>query len=292
MRLLRSAMERFLLRHPNFGIPNLTRIYIVGTAIVFILTMFSSASAVAFLRLNFSAVLRGEVWRLVTFLFVSGTGFGSGFGMFFFAIYLYFCYFIGTTLERTWGTGRFTMYCLIGYVLTILSSALVYALTGSGYGADAGYLFASMFLAVATLYPENRVLLFYIIPIKMKYLAFIGLAWIALQVILSALRLNLLGVLLPIAGIFNYLLFFGETLMELVRGGAGRVRYRADPKVIRFRDAQKKAQQRPSLERKCAVCGRTEESNPELTFRFCSKCAGYHCFCEDHIFSHVHFTEE
>ena len=143
-----------------------------------------------------------------------------------------------------------------------------------------------MFFSFATLFPDMQVLLFFIIPIKIKWLAYIDAIYFLLAVVTTKFPINLL----PIVAMLNYVIFFGDSLISAVT--RGKVRY--SKKTVDFKREVKKInkeQESMPYTRKCAVCGRTDAEHPELEFRFCSRCAGYHCFCQDHINSHVHFTE-
>ena len=143
----------------------------------------------------------------------------------------------------------------------------------------------SMFFSFATLFPEMQVLLFLILPIKMKWLAIVDAVYFAAEVLSLTpfFPLNLL----PLVAVLNYFVFFGAELWN-------RRPRRASAQTVNFRreTARIRREQRQELyKHKCAVCGRTDVSNPELEFRYCSRCAGYHCFCQEHINNHIHFTE-
>lgn len=273
-----NRVDRFLWKHPNFGIRNLMLYIVIGNALIYLLSMMDRSSTLIY-YLVFSAdrVLHGEVWRLVSFVFVPRTS--SILGL---VLMLYFEYFIGRLLEQAWGKGKFTVYYLLGMAFIILYSFAVRLIFGRDIMSDATYLNLSMFFVFATLWPENRVLLFFIIPIKVTWLAYAE-AILYLYIMISG------RTLLPLIGILNYFLFCGDELY-----------YRIQPLFRRFfghgaefrrsaKQAQRDAKALPYIY-KCAVCGRTDTDYPELEFRYCSRCVGYHCFCEDHINSHVHFT--
>lgn len=101
-----------------------------------------------------------------------------------------------------------------------------------------------------------------------------------------------ISALLPVLAILNYLIFFGDSLIEALRGRGQRVQHRYSRQTIHFKKAAKEAQQKTGYLHKCCVCGRTDADYPDLEFRYCSKCAGYRCYCMDHINNHVHVTEE
>ena len=158
-----------------------------------------------------------------------------------------------------------------------------------GYGTLRDAIFA-----FAMLYPDTRFLLFFFIPVKVKWLAWIDAAFFALAVVQSLLSGSLLGALLPVIAILNFLLFFWDRIADEFSYRRGRSRHQISHQTIQFKSAvrqQRKREQEQGYRHKCTVCGRTDTDCPELEFRYCSRCAGYHCFCQDHIFNHTHFTE-
>ena len=281
MKLLQNfekRVDRFLWKHPNFGIHNLMLYVVIGNAVIYLLSLMDSSGTLSY-YLVFSAnrVLKGEIWRLITFVFVPRTS--SIIGM---LLLLYFEYFIGRLLEQAWGKGKFSVYYLLGMAFTILYGLIVRLLTGNDVMLDAVYLNLSMFFVFATLWPENRVLLFFIIPIKVTWLAYAE----AVLFLISMIRG---GTLLPLIGILNYFLFCGDQLISRIQPWFRRVFGKGAEYRRASRQAQRDAKTLPYIY-KCAVCGRTDAEYPELEFRYCSKCVGYHCFCQDHINSHIHFT--
>lgn len=288
MKKLNDAVERFASTHPRFGIPNLMKYLVIGNLLVFFLLRFSNVAAISFLSFNWNAVLHGELWRLVTFVFVPQNS-----SIFMLAISLYFYYFIGNMLEREWGTPKFTLYYLCGMLLTIITGILISVFYGGGNISSTYYINMSMFLAFAALYPDLQVLLFFIIPVKVKWLALLDVALFVMDILENAIRLNLLGALLPVIALLNFLIFFWTDLTDAIARQRGYSTHRNSHQTIQFRTAakqQEKKAREQGYHHKCCVCGRTDTDYPNLQFRYCSRCAGYHCFCEDHIFNHEHFT--
>ena len=285
MKKLYQAVDRFCARHPRFGIPNLMRYIVIGTAAVFLLQMFTTdATALNFLYFDLKALLQGEVWRIVTFLFVPNTS-----RPFMLLIELYFYYWIGSTLERQWGTAKFNLYYFSGVLLTLIAVSVASLLSGHNMIiAGTYYIDLSMFLAFACLFPDTQVLLFFILPIKMKWLAIVDVVMIGVDVVTYAIHGSWYGVLQPIIALLNFAVFIYPEVHYL----AERRRYQHSEQTVNFKKTVKQQQQQKGYIHKCAVCGRTDTDYPDLDFRYCSKCAGYHCFCSDHIFTHVHFTEE
>ena len=291
MKKLYDGVQRFCAAHPRFGIPNLMRVIVIGNVAVYILmllTQNSDASALSFLTFNLNGLLHGEVWRIVTFIFYPSAG-----SPFWLLISLYFYYWIGSTLERQWGTAKFNLYYISGTLLTVLGVVLASLITGNPYltAAGTGYVNLSMFFAFAFLFPDTTVLLFFILPVKMKWLAYLDGALFAFDIIKAIGAHNWAGVVLPIVALLNFAVFIWPEVHYLKE----RAKYQNSRKTVQFRQAQQqqaKQAQQQGYRHKCAVCGRTDTDYPDLQFRYCSKCVGYHCFCQDHIFNHVHFTEE
>ena len=292
LKKLNRAVDRFAHSHPNFGIPNLMMYVVAGNVIVYLLTVFAGYGAVSFLTFDWHAITRGEVWRLVTFLFFPG--YYSLRDAIWMVFFLHLYYMIGTTLEREWGTAKFSLYYISGVVLTVVTGAVIGLLSGGAHIAGAHYINLSMFFAFAVLYPETQFLLFFFIPVKVKWLAWLDAAYFALQVLLSLLQGSLLGALLPVIAIFNFIVFFWTSITDEIAWRRGRARHQTSHQTIQFKAAaqqQRKKEEERGYRHKCAVCGRTDTEWPDLEFRYCSRCAGYHCFCVDHIFNHEHFKE-
>ena len=281
MKLLQRFQERvdrFLWKHPNFGIRNLMLYIVIGNGLIYLLSMMDKTSTLtSYLVFSADRLLKGELWRLITFVFVPRTS--SILGL---VIVLYFEFFIGRLLEQAWGKGKFTVYYLLGMAFVILYCLIVRLAGGRFMLADATYLNLSMFFVFATLWPENRVYLFFFIPIKVTWLAYAE-AVLYLYIMISG------RTLLPLVGVLNYFLFCGDELFFRIQPLFKRLFGRGAEFRRSAKQAQRDAKALPYIY-KCAVCGRTDTDYPELEFRYCSRCVGYHCFCEDHINSHIHFT--
>lgn len=269
-------IDRFCRKHPDFGIPNLMKYVCIANVIFWLLGVVNPV-LLSYLRFDPYLVLHGQVWRIVTFaLYPPSTGMLA-------FIAFYFYYWIGSTLEQYWGTPKFNVYFFSGLVLTLLYGFVIYFITGLRIQLNAEYVYLSMFFSFAAMFPDMQVLLFFIIPVKMKWLALLDAAFFILGVVTTVFPVNLL----PIVAVLNFFVFCGGELLRSVprRPSAGTVNFRRASAKIR-------REQRDRLyTHKCAVCGRTDTDFPNLEFRYCSRCAGYHCFCEDHINNHVHFTE-
>ena len=294
MKKLVNAVDRFCYKHPRFGIPNLMLYIVIANAIVWVFSLMDTTNTLTSL-LSFSPwhILRGQVWRLFTFAMMPHT---TGFLA---LIAFYFYYFIGSTIERQWGSGKFTIYFLSGLVLTVVYGFVIYFVRGGGLEdaqrellsrvigsyVSAYYIYLSMFFTFATLWPDMQVLLFFIIPVKMKWLGILDAALFLYDVIAGTFPFNLL----PVVAILNYLLFCGEWLFGFFKPAARKQRRN----TINFRNEVRRMQYEQRTKpysRRCEVCGRTDTDYPELEFRYCSRCAGYHCFTS--IITDILLSEE
>ncbi len=292
MKKLHDAIERFSLLHPGFGIPRLMFYVVICNAVIYVLSLFSSYSAVSFLAFHWASIKSGEVWRLFTFFLMPG--YSSASQAIWMLLFLYFYYMLGTTLEREWGTAKFTLYYFSGVFLTLLTGVILGIVQGDAWMAGAMYVNLSLFFAFAALYPDTTFYILFIIPVKAKYLAWIDAALFAVSVVTSLLAGNVLEAVLPVAAILNFFVFFWPEITGLISRNRARTRRQVSHQTIRFHEAaraQKRAEEERGYRHKCTVCGRTDADYPDLEFRYCSRCAGYHCYCQDHIFNHVHFTE-
>ena len=167
----------------------------------------------------------------------------------FFIFTLYLYYMLGQTLERVWGAFRFNLYYFAGVLFTIIGSFAAYFMTGQVYLMDTYYINMSLFLA------------------------FLDIALFVYEMVVGNI-----GTKISIAmALLNFVIFF-----------FGFMRKRVSPAQMHRRAAYKKAVKKMPSRHRCAVCGRTEETNPELEFRFCSKCNGNYEYCQDHLFTHTH----
>lgn len=276
MRGVDSWLDKFAWKHSRFGIPQLMLYVVIGNLIVFFFDQFSYGAFSDLLFFSRADILQGEVWRLVTFLFVPMSG-----NVISLALSLYFYYFIGITLEREWGTAKFNLFYLIGVLLNIAVGFVV------GY-ATMSYVNMSMFFAFATLYPDMQFYLFFFLPVKAKWLGWLDAAWFLVEILQMGMEGLYLWMLMPVVAIANYFLFFWSDIRAYVGGNIARSRHQNSRQTINFKAAQKKARETHGYLHKCSVCGVTDVDDPTMEFRYCSQCDGYHCYCMKHINDHVH----
>ena len=275
MKFLSDKIDRFCYKHPRFGIPNLMLILVACNAIVYVLDLVSHGTLSPLLYFSRHYIFQGQIWRLITFIIVPDSQ-----GIFWFAISMYFYWFIGSQLEREWGSGKFTIYYATGVLMTIITGLC------TGY-ATMSYVNLSLFLAFATLFPNLRFLVFFIIPVKAKWLAWIDGAMLLFSFVFSLVTLHWGGAVLIVVSMLNYLIFFWDELMYYVR----RQKRSTGRQAMNFKRATQARKDAKGYLHKCAVCGRTDTDYPDLEFRYCSKCVGYYCYCMDHINNHIHITE-
>ena len=278
-----GKMER---KFGRYAIPNIMMYLIVLYAGGYFLYMINPMFYLNYLVLDWGAVLHGQIWRLLTFLMQPPSA-----SIFMVALLLYIYYMIGMQLENALGTFRFNFYLLTGIVLHIVASLIVYLTTGMVISPSVEYLNLSFFFVFAMLFPDAQFLLFFAIPIKGKWIALIDgcyFLWAIISPFLPAYKGTGYGAMMAaLASILNVLIFY---LLS-------RNMHAYSPKEVkRRRDYQRKVQQAQKPEHvyengarhKCAVCGRTELDDPNLEFRYCSKCNGNYEYCQDHLFTHTH----
>lgn len=281
MKKMIRNFERFCIRHKNKGIPNLMFYIAIASAVVYLISMVDpSATVFNLLRYDYAKILQGQVWRLLTFV-ITPMPSGGLFGGLFTFLMLFFYYRIGQLLEQSMGTLKFNLFYFTGVILLDVTGLLCHV------SLSVDSLNMSLILAFATLFSEAQVLLMYVIPIKMKYLA-----WFYL--FMTAMECFSYRTLLPLLPLVSYLLFFATDFYSLLpvtwRVRRTRKVQRTAPKKAgpNWADGyQSKSGQKP-YHHKCTVCGRTDTEFPDLEFRYCSRCNGYYCYCMDHINQHEH----
>lgn len=269
----------------RFGVENLTMYVIICYVVGYFLAYFNP-SLLSLLSLEPALILRGQIWRIITWVIYPP----SMSNVLWFVIAIVFFYYpIGTSLERTWGSFRYTLYIFSGILFSVIGAFILYFITGAyGIGSlfNTYYISLSVFLAYALSYPDMQILLWFVIPIKMKWMAIVYGVMVLYDMI-TYLRMGLWVYVVPIiASLLNFVLFFFSTRnMQLY-----------NPKEVHRRREFKKAVAQSRVnpatggitKHKCAICGRTEKDDPNLEFRFCSKCNGNYEYCQDHLFTHQH----
>jgi hypothetical protein len=282
-----NFIDKLNRKYARFAIHNLMLYIIILYATGFFINMINPMFYLQYLSLDVEKILHGQVWRLITFIIQPESS-----NLLFLALELYLYYMIGSNLERAWGAFRFNLYYLSGLIFNILAAFILYLITGQNFIVGLTYINRSLFFAFAALYPNVQFLILYIIPVKVKYLAYIYGAVITYEIITSIMSGNYaIGIAIAVS-LGNFLIFFLSTRnyrrispSEIKRKSS----YRRDVRtatggnnVVEFRG------KKTTTRHKCAVCGRTELDDDNLEFRFCSKCDGNYEYCMDHLFTHEH----
>lgn len=279
MNNLLNKLERKLGR---YAIPNLI-VWLLGGYAIGLALLFAVPDVLSLMTLEPYYILRGQVWRLLTWVLMPPDS-----SLLFTVIMMLFYFQLGQSLERTWGTFRFNVYIFGGILFTILGAFLLYGISyvvngvpvlGMGYYFTTNYINMAIFLAFAVCYPEMQVMLYFIIPIKMKWLAIVY----GVMILFIMVQTGWAGRVAIIMSLLNFLVFYLST----------RNYRRVSPREFRRRQAFKanmrQSAPRPGVTKhKCAICGRTELDGDNLEFRFCSRCEGNYEYCQDHLFSHKH----
>lgn len=269
----------------RYAIPDLINYFIIFYVASTIISLFMPGLYYGFLALDFEKIMHGQVWRLFTFILapenLTDSLFGTAGGVFLFVIKIHIYYLFGRSLENVWGAFRFNLYFIGGIVLTVLAELLLFVTTGqSAYYGGMNYLYQSMFFAFCVLFPEEQFLIYFVFPVKAKVLAVLDAILLAASLI-QYLRVGAYSYCIAIViAMLNFLIFF------YVYKGLDRY----SPRQVKRRKEFKRQTMRPQgvTKHQCAICGRNEITNPELTFRFCSKCNGNYEYCEEHLFTHQH----
>ncbi|MDR1766171.1 MAG: hypothetical protein LBR77_08820, partial [Lachnospiraceae bacterium] len=274
-------------KYRKYAIQNLMLYVVIMYGIGFLLDLFAPAFYYQYLSMNVQLILRGQVWRLVTFLVTAPTG-GGLFGVASFVFYnliaLYFYYRMGQMLEYVWGAFKVNVYFLMGVLGHIAAAFVGYFVFRQIWPVTPTFLNFSLFLAYAYTFPDTAFMLFFLIPIKAKVLAIVELAVYAYLFVIGGVTMRVM-IVMSLANTFFFLF--------LIRGN------RLNPSHIRrrvkFRQSARqgvKIRTMNAAHHKCAICGRTEKDGEGLEFRYCSKCAGAYEYCAQHLYTHAHVLPE
>lgn len=259
---LLNRLERSLER---FAIPNLT-LYLVGGQVLFWGVSYLGTFELERIALLPAAVMAGEVWRLLTFLWLPPNSHPV-----FIAFAWYMFYLMGGALEGHWGVFRFNLYIFIGWLFTVLAAFLV----PGAYSTNL-FLAGSVFLAFAHLNPEFELMIFFILPLKIKWLALIQWLFYGYALIFGSWPVRLA----VLASIGNYLCFFARDIVRRAKTGRRQMEFRAQQAAAQCEE--------PAHRHRCVICGKTDLSHPQMDFRYCSKCAHDECYCSEHLGNHAH----
>ena len=244
----------------HLAIPNLIRVIAAFNALVFVLYKFSPRFLDA-IKLDPAAVMRGEVWRLVSYIFIPSIG-GPITDWLFAALYIWYLWWLGDGLESALGSFRLNLFYLLGMLGTTAAAFFTQA------NFATAMLNSSLFFAFARFYPEMMIYLMGLIPVKVKWLAWVSGIYLVVGFIFNPWEYRL-ALLVAFA---NYFLFFGREIFQ-------DAVHRRDVHARRSRFAKAQLPDDEALHR-CEVCGRTENVAPELEFRVAKD---GHEYCTEHL---------
>jgi len=278
-----NKMER---RFGRYAIPGLMKYLIICYVIGYILE-YTAPNVLNYLTLEPYLIFHNlQIWRLISWVLVPPTSSN----IIFVVIMLILYYQLGTALEQTWGAFRFNLYIFGGIIFTIIGSLILFVIYGVNTPISIGgsfstyYINMTIFLAFAVCYPDTRVMLYFIIPIKMKWMAVVYAVLIAYSFVVTG---SWSGRVAIIASVLNFLIFFAVT-RNLKTTSPKEFRRKQNYKRQVNQSRQNRQKSAEGAIHRCAICGRTELDDPSLQFRYCSKCNGNYEYCQDHLFTHKH----
>ena len=304
--------SKFEQKFGKYAIKNLTLYLILGYVLGYLI-YYMNKDFYALLTFNPYQILHGQVWRLVTWVITMPESLGI-----FTIIMLFLYYSLGRTLDKTWGSYRYNVYLFSGFLFTIIGAFILYlilyfsgmpilvqgtALQGADRAQALGqviamytttyYINTSIFLAFAATYPDQELLLYFIIPVKIKWLGLVYIVFMGIDVVRTFSTQGIVSGILVLAmiifSLMNFLIYFFFTRKKM---GVSGVTFKQKKRKVQYKQKVRQAQAHNTYENgarhKCAICGRTDLDNPNLSFRFCSKCSGNKEYCEDHLFTHEH----
>lgn len=290
MNLLNKLERKF----GRYAIPNLMRYIVAVFVIGLLIGSFLPYIYVVYFPLDFSMVMKGQVWRLLTFIIPAS----SMNGIFFTALSVYIYYWIGNTVEQQWGAFRMNLFFLTGILLNILASLITYLATGTGflYPSTLDLICGTLMFAFAAIYPNASFYIYFLIPIKAKYWALIiGATYVyrVYEMIMSQEYLQIVPIVATFVNLFIFILATRNSHRISPSEMRRKANYRRQMNEARNHGNVTEFRGRNVITRhKCAVCGRTELDGDQLEFRFCSKCEGNYEYCMDHLFTHEHVKSE
>jgi len=287
-----NFMDKLHKKFGKYAVYNLQKYLIFAYCIGLVLNMFS-VPVTAYLGFSMDAILHGQIWRLVTWVFCADGG--SLISL----LFLYCVYNMAQSFEQMVGTFRMNVYLIGGMVLNLVGAILVYGITtlllGQGISvrlSNYDMLF-TIFMALALCIPEGTVYLSFLFPIKMKWMFLIYIVGLIYQLYVyfsmgsaAGIAVGLLTMVVfgsqIIVSLLNLFLFFHFSKIRLTR------KQKKTQTEFRRQMASTPKHGAGSARHKCAICGRTENDDPNLSFRYCSKCTGNKEYCQDHLFTHTH----
>lgn len=260
-------LDRLERRFGRFAIRGLLTQLVIVQGLFFAYALFLDSWSIFFhMTLEPIRILQGEYWRVVSWIFIPPQPYPSSFAVLtnFFALYLLWMY--GSALEERWGSFRLNVYLISGFLFTFVGSWV------APYALHSNYIpLLSVLFAFAVYFPDFELRLFFVIPVKIKWIAYFTGALL----LLSALRSPWPQIPMIFFGLSNFFIFAGPAVYRRLKNKARKRNYERSTDMSGF-------------EVSCSECGKTQKTHPELDFRFCSRCEGAHSFCPEHLLSHEH----
>lgn len=268
-----SFFDKLERKYGRYAIRGLMKYLLV----LYVLGIFTSGIYVDRLSLDVAKIMSGEVWRIFTWLIYPPSN-----GFLFTIIMILLYYNLGNTLEYVWGSFRFNVYMFMGIFMHILASFIAYYIFGQNIYITPDELNISIFLAFAITFPEMKFMLYFVLPIKAKVLA---IFYIAIEVF-NFINGNVSTKLTIFLCLLNFIIFYLLTgkLQSSIKTSNRKREWKAKSNVTKMKASNRI--------HKCTICARTSEDDKNLEFRYCSKCAGNHEYCNEHIFTHVHISND
>lgn len=271
----------------RYAISDLHKYFIIAALLGSVLSYTEiGVGIISFLTFSVRDILRGQVWRLVSWVICPHGGRGI------FMILFMLCLIpMGRHLERFLGTFRMNVYLIGGVLLSAFGGILVYIgtyfLLGVGFPVylSTSYILLSIFMALALCMPDATVYFYFLFPIKMKWMLVVYLIELGYEVFTYFSISWMTGIVYGTQIIFalvNLFVFFYFAKPRLSR------KQRQRQKVYQSAMRQEPRPGSQIYRHKCVICGRTELDDPNLTFRYCSKCTGNKEYCNEHLFTHEH----
>ena len=275
---MKNWLDKMERRFGRYAIRNLTMYLLAGYAIGYLLS-FTMPQLLTYFTLEPALILKGQVWRLLSWVIIPPND------NIIFVIFMMLLYYsLGNTLENYWGAFRYNVYIFSVTLFTVIGAFIVNGLIGgvTGFGSlySTYYINMSIFLACASIMPDYQLLLYGIIPVKMKWLAILDVVLLAVDAVQGGLIIRIV----IIASLLNFIIFF--FCNRNLRGHSPKQAVRR--KKFQKQISRPQNQYAGGAKHRCAVCGRTELDDPTLEFRYCSKCNGNYEYCQDHLFTHEH----
>lgn len=260
-------LDKLEKRFGHWAVPNVVLTLIVVQVLVYALVLGGRVDF-SMLPLSPKAVLSGEFWRLFTFIISPPNIAGSAVSALFLAIFWYILWMLSSALEAAWGVFRFNVYLLCGVLFTIVGAFIGHLVSPqAGIVIYPDFLYLSFFFAFAVLHPNVEFLLFFVLPVKVKWLAcFLG-GMTALSIIFTP---SLGDSIATLGSVLNFLLFFKGALV-----------YSVESRKRRGKFAAQKRELASVAFHTCSQCGVTDQSHPDREFRYKTGASEAICVCDE-----------